>query len=262
MDETITIIGSGNVATQLGLALQKNGFEIVQVVSRKLSNARKLAKLLNCKAFNSVENIHPTSIYLIAVNDDAIKNVALQLQVFIDSLASKKPLVIHTSGSVGLSVLDSNNYNSGILYPLQTITKNSEIDFTLVPFIYFSNVPAILKQVKLIAAKLSSNVVKLNDEQRLALHIAAVFTNNFTNHIIAKAQEICKKNEIDFALLQPLLFETFEKLRKSDASKLQTGPARRNDKLTINKHLKLLKSTDEAKIYKVLTQSIMNFYSE
>lgn len=262
MDETITIIGSGNVATQLGLALQKNGFKIEQVVSRKLSNAEKLANLLNCKAFDSIDKLNPTSIYLIAINDDAIKNVALQLQVFIHSLTSKKPLVIHTSGSVGLNVLDCSSYNSGILYPLQTITKNKEMDFNQVPFIYFSNAPAILKQVKLIAAKLSSNVVKLNDEQRLALHIAAVFTNNFTNHIIAKAQEICEMNKIEFSLLQPLLFETFEKLKKSNASKLQTGPAKRNDKLTINKHLKLLKSTEEAKIYKVLTQSIINFYSE
>jgi predicted short-subunit dehydrogenase-like oxidoreductase (DUF2520 family) len=256
MKKTITLIGSGNVATQLGLALQSKGFVIHQVVSKRLVNAKKLADKLNCKAFNSIEKTTPTDIYLIAVIDDAIQIVAQQIHQFIKNNNSEKPLLMHTSGSVGVDVLKNRNCECGILYPLQTIKKNEEVDFINVPVIYFSENKTTLKSIQSIAQKLSHNCIKLNDEQRMALHIAAVFTNNFTNHMVAIAQSICKKNKINFELLQPLLAQTFEKLKTHKAADIQTGPAIRNDKTTIKKHLLFLKSLPEQKVYTAVTNSI------
>ncbi|MFM2225961.1 MAG: hypothetical protein RJA07_2163 [Bacteroidota bacterium] len=257
MKKTITLIGSGNVATQLGLALLSNDFLIHQVVSKSLANAKKLANKLNCKAFNSFEKTTPSDIYLIAVNDDAIKIVAQQIHQLIKKNAAKKPLLMHTSGSVSVGVLRNNNCECGILYPLQTIKKNEPLDFMNVPIIYFSENKVALKSIQSIAQKLSNNSIKLNDEQRLALHIAAVFTNNFANHMVTIAQLICKKNKIDFKLLQPLLAETFEKLKTKKAAQVQTGPAKRNDKTTIKKHLQFLKSLPEQKVYIAVTNSII-----
>jgi predicted short-subunit dehydrogenase-like oxidoreductase (DUF2520 family) len=258
MKKKITLIGSGNVATQLGLALQRNDFVIHQVVSKSLVNAKKLAEKLNCKAFNSIEKTAPTDIYLIAVNDDAIQIVAQQIHQLIKNNTSEKPLLMHTSGSVSVDVLKNKNCECGILYPLQTIKKNEAVDFVNVPIIYFSENKTTLKSIQSIAKKLSNNSIKLNDEQRMALHIAAVFTNNFTNHMVAIAQLICKKNKISFELLQPLLAQTFEKLKTKKAAEVQTGPAKRNDKATINRHLQFLKTLSEQKVYTAVTNSILS----
>jgi predicted short-subunit dehydrogenase-like oxidoreductase (DUF2520 family) len=247
----IVIIGAGNVATQLGAALKKANHTIVQVYSKHRSSSEKLAKLLKCDHTISPEKINRTAdIYIIAVNDDAIGEVAKQFN-FSDKI------VAHTSGSVAMDVLKPISKNSGVFYPLQTFSINKKVDLKNVPICIEANNIKTAKILEQLGKTISKNVRKINSEQRINIHIAAVFACNFTNHFYSIADEILKANKLSLDIIKPLIAETAEKIRNNPPAKMQTGPAIRGDKKTMDKHLKMLVDKDLKKLYQLISKNIL-----
>ena len=245
----ITIIGSGNVAQHLIDAFAKsNTVEIIQVFSRTQKQVSSL--LDSSKITNDWNALKEADLYIIAVSDDAIASVASQLPF-------ENRLVVHTSGSAPLSSLSDKN-RKGVFYPLQTFTKGKPIDFKTIPFCLetqFENDSVLLEKV---ASSISDNVYKIDSHQRKALHVAAVFVNNFTNYLYQLGNDICQENHVPFDILKPLILETAEKLLTLSPKDAQTGPAKRNDISTIEAHESFLSNENQSTIYKILTQSIQN----
>ena len=243
------MIGAGNVATQLSQAFKRNGHDITQVYSKTQSNAASLSEKLGCPYTNELNNIEPCDIAIIAVKDDVINEVA--------SLLNSQIPIAHTSGTKDLTVLGEGN--TGVFYPLQTFSKYKVVDFQYVPICIEANNSNFLQLLNNLANSISNNVCQLSFEQRNYLHLSAVLVNNFSNLMYQMATEICEKHKISFDLLKPLIQETSNKVQKMSAIETQTGPARRKDIQTIEKHLKLLDTDKEKrKIYELLTQSILN----
>lgn len=247
----IVFIGAGNVATQLGLALKKSKHSIVQVYSKRKSSASKLAHSLNCDFTNSPKKIDTTAdIYIIAVNDDSIIEVAKLLRL-------KDKIVVHTSGSVEMNVLKPISKNIGVFYPLQTFSKNKIVDFNVIPVCLEANNTATFKVLQTLAKSISGNVQKINSEQRKTIHLAAVFACNFSNHLYTIASSILGSANISFDVLKPLIEETAKKIKNTTPVEAQTGPAVRNDIKTINNHLKMLSGNKEYhQLYKLISKSI------
>lgn len=252
----IVLIGSSNVATQLGNALQQTGYNIIQVYSKTKKNAEKLAHQLHCSFTNNIKQlVTDADIYLIAVNDDQIKTVAAQLKL-------KDKLVLHTAGSIDLSVLTKTSENCGILYPLQTLQKNKSYDFNTIPVLIEASNARSLKLIREMANSISEKVVLINSDQRKKIHLTAVMVSNFSNHLYDLSQEFLKKEKISFDLLLPLIEKTVENLQLQDAHKNQTGPARRGDKKVIAAHLQLLNNEPQLrKIYRLMSDSILQHYA-
>lgn len=248
----ISIIGSGNLATQLGLALYNEGYLISQVFSRNKKNAEMLSKKLKSKAITDLKKLSKdSSIYIIAVKDDAIESVAKQLKL-------KDQIVVHTSGSVSMDVLKKTSKNYGVFYPLQTFSKEKQASFKTIPICIEANNSSTSTTLQYFAKNISGNVQKVNSEQRKKIHIAAVFACNFSNHMYAIAEQILAKDKLSLDLLKPLIEETANKIKENKPSKVQTGPAMRNDKKTMDAHLKLLKKEkDLQKIYELISKSII-----
>ena len=249
----VSIIGSGNVAQHLIVALQNsiiNGAEIelIQVFARQKT---ALSQLLD---FNKITNDWSTlaeaDLYIIAVSDDAIVTVSEQIPY-------KNKLVVHTSGAISLEILASNN-RKGVFYPLQTFTKNKAVDFKIIPICIESQNASDYQLLQKVAQAISDSVFAINSEQRKALHLAAVFVNNFTNHLYKIGNDICIENNVPFEILKPLIQETAEKIIRLSPNEAQTGPAIRNDIETINAHLSFLSDENQKNIYTILTQSIQN----
>lgn len=254
----IYLIGAGNVATHLGIALSKNRVNIKGVWSRNIENASSLSKILNSEFTNNIKDICiEKAIFLICIPDNAISEIAKKIN-------NKSSVLIHTSGSTNISVLNKYSNNSGVFYPLQTFSKTKkDINLKKIPVFTESSNICVNKLLKSWCNKIGSKAIDSDSEQRLKIHIAAVFANNFANHMMAIAQELTQKNNIDFELLKPLISETFEKLKTSNPKELQTGPAIRNDSDTINKHLKSLSNNpDFAKIYSFVSKSIIKMHKE
>ncbi len=247
----IVIIGSGNVATVLGRLFQKNGHEIVQVVSRNVVHAQLLAAELNCSFTDNNGSMDAgAELYLVAVSDGALYELN-------DRINLDRKLVVHTAGSVSIDVLKEISVNYGVLYPLQSLRK--EMNYTQdIPFLIDGNTEETKTFVEDFANTLSTSVTKASDEERLKLHVAAVVVSNFTNHLYALAEEFCTKENIDFKLLAPLIKETAERVEAISPADAQTGPAIRKDIFTLDKHIKLLANHPKLKyLYLKLTDSIM-----
>ena len=227
---TVAIVGNGNVAKHLvNVFLKVDTIRVAEINSRKL------------------ENIPKADITILAVSDDAIAEVSSKIE---------NSLVVHTSGSFSMNDLKNRN-NKGVFYMLQTFSKDKEIDFSKVPFCLEAENNEDYLLLEKLAKTIGVKIFTINSEQRKALHVAAVFVNNFTNHLYKIGNDICEENKVPFEILYPLIDETAQKIKKLSPQKAQTGPAIRNDKKTVKKHLELL-NIGQQKIYKIITKSIKN----
>jgi predicted short-subunit dehydrogenase-like oxidoreductase (DUF2520 family) len=248
---SIVILGTGNVAKHLFKAFKaQEELEVVQVYAR---NPKTLSHFgANTKTTSDLTKIEAADIYVLAVSDDAICHLSKQLSL-------KKGLLVHTSGSVSIKALPR-GVRRGVFYPLQTFSANRNIDFKEIPICIESSNADDLELLRQLASTISDTVVPLTTKQRKTLHLAAVFANNFTNHMYHLSHELCEQKEIPFELLLPLIKETGNKLEGLSPFDAQTGPARRNDVGTIKNHLAQLKSKNQKKIYSLLSKSIRTTY--
>lgn len=253
----IVLIGAGNVAGFLGEALKNLNCSILQVYSRTLAPAKKLAQQLGAQPCTEISKlVNDADIYIVAVADDAIESLVKQFQF-------QPNLILHTSGSVSAAVFSRKFKNYGVLYPLQTFSAGKHINFQEVPFFIEANSAKNLKKVEQLAALFSKKIFQVDSKKRKAIHVAAVFACNFTNHMYAIAEQLLEKEKIPFSVLHPLLEETAHKATIGSPSKLQTGPAIRNDKAVIQSHLTYLKNAKEfKKIYTLVSKSISELSSK
>jgi predicted short-subunit dehydrogenase-like oxidoreductase (DUF2520 family) len=246
---SIVLIGSGNVAQHLITAfLQSNEIELVQVFSRQKESILHL--ISSDKIVSNYAEIKAADIYIIAVSDNAIADVSANLPF-------ENRLVVHTSGSMPMEILDAKN-RRGVFYPLQTFTKNKAINFKEIPICLESEMEIDFFIIKKLAQSISNSVQSISSEQRKALHVAAVFVCNFVNHLYKIGNEICDENQLSFDILKPLIVETAQKIIHLSPEDAQTGPAKRNDTATINSHLNFLSDENQKEIYKLLTNSIID----
>lgn len=253
----ITLIGAGNVATQLGLALVKSNHSIIQVYSKKRSSAAVLGKLLNCDFTNSVREINTTSdIYIVAIKDDVIEEIS-------KTLALPDKIIVHTSGSIAMEALKPISKTYGVFYPLQTFSKSKNADFRTIPICLEASDIHTLKTLRALAKSISTNVQNINSEERKTIHLAAVFASNFSNHLYTIAAGILEQNNLSLDILKPLIEETALKIKNNHPAKMQTGPAIRGDKKIMDRHLKLLSHDKKLQdIYKLMSQSIIDLSNQ
>lgn len=257
MIKKIVLIGSGNLASQLGPVLVATGAEVVQVYSRRIAHARKLAKILNAPATNKIDKISTNAdLFLFAISDGAIRSVAEQVSKYLPE--KRKHIFAHTSGATPQLVFKGLSKHYGVFYPLQTFSKDRSADFSTIPFCIDGNRKLVRTKLSHLAKTLSPKVSLITDQQRAVLHVAAVFVNNFTNALFGAGKEILDQHNIPFQLLTPLILETAKKVQENPPLLMQTGPAKRGDQETIQGHLDLLSLTpDLQELYQKLSDLII-----
>lgn len=244
---SVVLLGAGNVAHHLFKAFSAS--ENVQVKQWYNRSIRTLEPFKTTVAVtDDLSKLLEADIYVIAVSDDAIAQLSSELP-FEDRF------VVHTSGSANIHDLDKKN-RRGVFYPLQTFSKNVELDFSEVPLCLETLNKSDYPVLKSLAESVSKTVKRVNSNQRAALHLAAVFVNNFTNQLFRVAHEITESESTEFDLLKPLIKETAMKVQELSPYLAQTGPAKRHDKKTIKRHLKQLDNEHHKAIYELLTASI------
>ena len=250
----IVLIGTGNLATRVGIALHAKGVEIIQVYGRTESNAARLASLLDAPFTTSKKEILAIAdLYLLAVSDEAIPEI-------IASIPISDQMVVHTAGSVSMDILAPVSKNYGVFYPLQTLSRQKEVDFSTVPICIEANNAENLAKLNALAAIISDQVIPVNSIQRRQLHLAAVFACNFVNHFYSIGEELLHEQQLDFDLLKPLIMETAGKAKLHSPRTVQTGPAIRNNKTIMELHLKMLEQHPEwQKLYELISYEINAF---
>jgi predicted short-subunit dehydrogenase-like oxidoreductase (DUF2520 family) len=254
----LVLIGAGNVATHLGRAFKKAGHEMLQVYSRSEVSAKGLAKKLECSFTVDANAINPKGdIYLIAVSDNSIKEVVQLLSNRKLETANRKPLFLHTSGSVSINVFGKKFSRYGVIYPPYPFTKTKTVSLKGITVTVEASDDGTLRKIKQLCGGLFKNIVELNSEQRKTLHLAAVFANNFTNHFLVLAEQILEKKKMSLDLLRPLILESAKRIQHNSPEEMQTGPARRGDTATLEEHLLMLKNEPKLRaIYKLISANI------
>jgi predicted short-subunit dehydrogenase-like oxidoreductase (DUF2520 family) len=261
--QTVSFIGAGNLAWHLAPALDNTDFAVREVYSRDSKNASTLVgKLYEAEVKTSLDfSESNSSIFVIAVTDDSIESIAQEI------ILPENATLIHTSGSQPLSALDfSASTNLGVFYPLQTFSKNRKIDFNQIPIFIESENSDTEKVLMAMGRSISKHVQKISSENRKALHVAAVFASNFTNHMLTLSKEIMESNKLDYELLKPLISETLNKSLSIGPDHAQTGPAKRGDLEILDKHVEFLNDNNTSEvvteIYKLISQNIIDYYNE
>lgn len=255
MVQNITILGSGNVATHLANQLSKHAFNIIQVYSRNITNANELAQQVAAEPIDNISELNNSSdLYIICLSDSIIEKVVERFE-FTDKL------VAHTAGSMSIDVLKRFK-NHGVFYPLQSFTKNRSLDFETIPICIEANSKENENKLLALANKLSNNVNLLQSEERKQYHLAAVFANNFANHMFAAADSLLKKNKLNFDLLKPLILETAQKIQKLSPIEAQTGPAIRNNMAVIDSHIQQISLPELEKLYSFVSNSIIALHNK
>ncbi|MCS5490564.1 Rossmann-like and DUF2520 domain-containing protein [Algoriphagus limi] len=256
MTYKIAFLGAGNVAWHLAPALENAGHQITEVYSRNIDHAKRVTERLYTA--NPKDDLDfsesEAQIFILAVKDDAIPEVADAV------ILPDESILVHTSGSLPLDIL---NYSSatytGIFYPLQSFTAGQKMDISEVSFLLESDDQEILKILKKLAKSLSHHIYTVRSKDRKAVHIAAVFASNFTNHMIRIAEELMQRQGLDFEMLKPLIVETISKSLQIGAKKAQTGPAIREDYETLEEHHRFLNYNEQlAEIYRQISQDIID----
>jgi len=244
------LIGAGNVATHLAHALTKAGIEIAGIYSRKKSSALLLANQLHIKGGDLQQiTTKDVDLIIISVPDQALNDVLTQIP-------NSKALYVHTSGSADIKALQQNRI--GVFYPLQTFSKAKKMAFSGIPLMLETKLEDDYLILENLAYKISDKVYKINSIQRKKIHIAAIFSSNFTNYLLHIAEDLLEKENIPFDVIRPLIEETANKIKDLRPYNAQTGPAVRNDTETIDAHLKDLEDIPEYhEIYKLLSHRII-----
>lgn len=246
----VVYIGAGNLATRLSLAMQQAGMTVAQVYSHTEASALRLSERLGCRHTTDLEEvIADADLYIFSLKDAVLQDVIARFKP-VDGLC------VHTAGSMPMQVFEGYAKHYGVLYPLQTFSKEREVDFRPIPLFLEVNSDANKDFMQSVASRLSDNVRFLSSDKRRTLHLAAVFACNFTNHIYTLAGRLLEEEGIEREVLLPLTDETAAKVHTMTPQEAQTGPAIRYDQNVINKHLAMLADTDIRTIYQLISQSI------
>ncbi len=257
---TVSFIGSGNLAWHLAPALDNTDFAVREIYSRNPVHAAALVeRLYQAQVKATLDFSTSTSrIFIIATSDEAIEEIAQEI------VLPENAMLIHTSGSQPLSLLGyAATPNIGVFYPLQTFSKANKIDFKEIPIFLESENSETEKVLHAMAKAISKNFFKITSQERKALHVSAVFAANFTNHMLLIAQELMRENNLSFDWLKPLIAEMINKSLTIGPENAQTGPARRGDFEILDKHLEFLSGDEQvAELYKLISQHIVDQYQE
>ncbi len=249
----IILLGAGNVGHHLSRAFNKsNEIDLVQWYARKKNSI--ISSSLDIEIIDDLAKIKLADIYIISISDSYVGNLSKKL-----NLSNK--LIVHTSGSLDFTVLDNKN-RRGVFYPLQTFSKNKELEISKVPICIEAENSNDLILLEQVSKYINCKSYKINYEERKTLHLAAIFSNNFVNHMFTIAKEILENKNLDFNILKPLINETVDKIHKLDPENVQTGPAIRNDSEIIITHIKALKKQEHKKIYELMTKLIQDKYGK
>lgn len=254
----IVLIGAGNLSTHLGKALHAAGHDMVQVFSRTMQSAETLASLLDAEPLTDMAQVRDDAdVYIFSVKDSALEQLISQL------CGGEKKVFLHTAGSMPMSVFRGKALHYGVLYPMQTFSKQREVDFSIIPCFIEANDEFAQKQIEGLAGQISHRVFLLSSEDRKYLHLSAVFACNFANHCYAASQELLQQHGIPFDVMLPLIDETAAKVHGMTPKEAQTGPAVRYDENVIGKQIQLLENQPYfQKIYDCMSKSIHELESE
>lgn len=243
----IAILGSGNMANQFSTLLNDAGYNISEIYSRNKEKGKRLASLSNANYVDDVASLADSDLYFLAIVDDAIEDVS-------EKISSKDGIFIHFSGNKDLNF--NKREHRGVFWPIFSINETTHSNWSEIPVIINGTNPHVIGILSELGSSLGCNTFILNDHQKKIVHLAAVFANNFTTHMVNASKDLLLEHDLDESLVNAIIQQTSDSMSNGDRM-VQTGPAIRSDNKVLLDHLKILESNPSLqKVYRAVSKSI------
>ncbi|MFM7664766.1 MAG: DUF2520 domain-containing protein [Bacteroidota bacterium] len=244
MSWKIGLIGTGNLAAFWAREIRRNRENTLLI---KGSNIEKTTAFCSQFEGEALQDKSDVDLYLIAVQNDAIDHVIAELPT-------------HRPVFVCAGFHRSSLSHVGYLYPLQSIHVNRMPRMEEVPILIDAS-EELGKVGERFLSSIGATSHRVTTEERLHSHLAAVFINNFGYFILKEGFELGNK-VLPTEMFLPLLHKTVENALSQED--LQTGPARRNDRLMMEEQLRMLDTIDAsmANLYRHISQLIVQKHHE
>lgn len=252
------IIGSGNMAHFLGRRLEHSDLPIDAIHSRNREQGKALAQRINAAYRDSIQELEQTAdVIFLCVQDDQIASVASSLST------DKDKMIVHHSGTQSLEKIRHYFPKAGIFWPVYAINKTQIAGHRNIPVIISSEDTQVQSFLIRLAEEITNLYQVMPEEKRETLHLMAVMSSNFMNHLATITREFGMEKAVPFEWVLPIIQQTVERMNAGDTAALQTGPAVRNDQLTMKQHMQMLHAHPIwQEIYRSVSQSIIEFYKK
>lgn len=252
-----SIIGTGNVAWFFAKRLKEAGHNCKGIYGRNARIATALAKEVYADDYGYLTDVKDNvDVCILAVSDAAIDEIAFQINL-------QQAVLLHTAGSVSIDAIKNAAAHYGVLWPVYSILKADLPLHRQVPFAWEASSDKAKQQIHALIHSISDLAYEIKTEQRQWMHLAAVMGNNFINHLLVICEQICKDQHVPFSVLYPILQQTIERIKTHSPADMQTGPAKRGDQNTMEKHVEILQSyADWQALYQDLSKSIEKMYKK
>lgn len=254
---TYYIVGTGNTAWFMATKLHAAGHTCKAVFGRDITKATELANSIEAIARDITEGIpDDADVCILAVSDNAIAEIATKLNF-------KTTILLHTAGAISSDVLSKSSANYGVIWPIYSITKQQLPQTRNIPTAIEINNNVFIPTLEMVTDSFTDTVYEADSDKRKKMHLAAVFSNNFSNHLFTIAEKLCEEQQIPFSTMIPIIAQTAERINRQSPLLLQTGPAKRNDVVTMDVHKNMLSANPEwEEIYKSISASILKMYTK
>ena len=257
-DLRIVVVGAGRVSRELAPAWQRAGHEILHVVSRTVQSAQSLGEALGCSWSTTLTEaagaLSDADAVVVAVTDGLIS----EINAAITDMVSPSCLMVHVSGA---TPLDHLRPPSAVVWPIRSFNpKADSVPLTNTPTVLEASDGEAMVLARTLASAWDAEVSEVSGTQRAAAHMAAAVADNFANHMIAEAQDLLEQRGLSKTLLRNLVLGLTQGGLQGDSRERQTGPARRGDEATLERHRALLPD-DVKQLYDAVTDHIIHRHS-
>lgn len=262
----IGFIGAGKVANAFGLYLTSKKLNVEYVYSKTHASAVNMAKLTYSSYCETTkELVEKSDVVFITTGDSEIANVSdivaseLKLKSDSETYVLKEKTFIHMSGALTsdelleLRKLGASCYS---LHPLQSFAERGKAINELPTTVFSIEGDTQNENIKRILIAMGNEIIELSKENKVKYHIAACISSNYLVTLLNSSIEIFDEIGIDrktaIKALMPLIngaLSNFESFNLEDAL---TGPIKRGDYKTIERHVNDLENSKFKELYEVM----------
>ncbi len=242
----VAVVGAGRVGTALAILLHRGGHAVTAVSGRAATAARAAEYLPGVPVVSAVEAAGRGDLVLLAVPDDALGPVALELAE--GGSMRRGAWAVHVSGAAGLEILAplvAAGARRLAMHPLQTVPDVESaiqgIPGSAVAITADDEEGAALGER--LALEIGGRPFRLADERRPLYHAAAVFASNYVITAAGVAEALFREAGVPdpVAALLPLVRSSLDNVARLGPAAALTGPAVRADAGTVARNLEALR---------------------
>ena len=245
----VGIVGAGNLAGALALALRGTGYRIDQIITRdrpaSLRRARQLAGQVGASAvIRGKANIRADLVWF-CVPDGSIAGAA---EVLKEAANWTDKVALHSSGALSSDVLAELRRRGAAVasvHPFMTFVRGSRPALLGVPFAIEGDTAAV-RIARQVVKSLGGHAHSIRKQDKAAYHAWGTFASPLLTALLVTSEQIAAAagapGKVARRRMLPIIEQTLANYAAFGGAGAFSGPIIRGDVDTIKQHLRILRN--------------------